>query len=1056
VPDTTGLNVAACLATPIRDLLLGGLVEPEHRPVTAAFIEFRGLDTLLAADGAERVTEDLDELIQVVQHATARHGVTFFETDISKDGGKIMLIAGAPATTGRDEEAMLRAARQIADAGCRIPIRIGVNSGRVFAGNFGPPYRRTYSVKGDAINTAARIMGKAELGEVMATEATLVRSRTAFEHEPRGPFTLKGKAQPLSAFAIGAPRAERRNRGTSALLVGRDAELAELGRALEAARAGRGTVVELIGEPGVGKSRLVDELLERGDDFRALEVACDEYDSSTPYLAVGRALRTVLGLDEHDSPDAVATRLHAQVEERVPELLAWLPLLAIPLDVEVASTPKVDQLEERFRRERLHSALDDLLVEFMPSRTIVVLDDVHWMDEASAEAIAHVVRHLEERPWLVLVTRREAPGGLALPMELPRISIHLELLPPESATALVDAVTDELPLPRHQVEALVAQAGGNPLFLRELVAAVRSGIDELPESVEALLAAQIDRLPTAARSVLRHAAVLGVTVPRDELDTILTQAGTELTPFLEDELEAFLEADGRDALRFRHALMRDAAYEGLPYRQRRQLHAWAGDAIVARAGDVELEAERLSLHFLHAQRYDDAWRFSRIAAERSVAKYANPEAAEFYRRALEASRRAPAVAAVEIAQAWEALGDIADRIGAYEEAGTAYRKARRTLRGEAVREARLLMREAWILEQSGRRPQALRALGRGLSALREIEGREAATQRGQLCVWYAFTRYRQGRHREAIRWCERAADEAGTAGSRETMAWAYMLLDAVSAEIGVPETIPYGRVALSIYEELGDLPKQASALVNLGARAYYEGRWDEVRELNDRARALYQQTGDTAALANSTFNIGELLTEQGRLEEAERYVREAQLIWRAAGSADVTLATSELGRIACRSGTPQDGLSLLRQARAEFEAAGAHADVRETDVRIAECHLALGEREAALEQLARSLAGIAAHGEIAAVRTPRLQRLRGQTLLQLGRLDDARHAFEDAVRAGGAQGADYEVALALAGLASLAELLGNGDATELNEHSTELLARLGVIDVPPFTAPVTA
>jgi class 3 adenylate cyclase/tetratricopeptide (TPR) repeat protein len=1054
VPDTTGLEIATCLPAPIRELLLGELVEPEHRPVTAAFIEFRGLDTLLAADGAERVTDDLDELIRVVQHATTRHGVTFFETDISKDGGKIMLIAGAPATTGRDEEAMLRAARQIVDAGCRIPIRIGVNSGRVFAGNFGPPYRRTYSVKGDAVNTAARIMGKAELGEFLATEATLVRSRTAFEHEPRGPFTLKGKAQPLSAFAVGNPQAERRDRGSLPPLIGRDAELAELDRALEAVRAGRGTIVELIGEPGVGKSRLVDELLERGDGFRVLEVACDEYDSSTPYLAVGRALRTVLDVGEHDSPADVAARLRDEVEQRALELLPWLPLLAIPLDVDVGSTPEVDQLEERFRRERLHGALDELLAELMPGPTIVVLDDVHCMDEASAEAVAHVARQLEGRPWLVLVTRREAPGGLALPEELPRVSIRLEMLPPESATALVDAVTEELPLPRHQVEALVAQAGGNPLFLRELVAAVRSGIDELPQSVEALLAAQIDRLPTAARSVLRHAAVLGVTVPRDELDTILTKAGTELTPFLEDELDSFLEADGPESLRFRHALMRDAAYEGLPYRQRRQLHAWAGDAIAASAGDVELEAERLSLHFFHAQRYDDAWRFSRVAAERAVAKYANVEAVDFYRRALESSRRATTAAGAEIAQAWEALGDITDRLGAYEEAGTAYRTARRTLGRDPVREARLLMREAWILEQLGRRVQALRTLGRGLTALRGVEGREAAVQRAELAVWYAWSRYRQGRHRDAIRWCERAIDEAQEVSSRETTAWAYMVLEAVEAEIGVPETIPYGRLALLIYEELGDLPKQASVLVNLGARAYYAGRWDEVRELNDRARALYRLTGDTAALADCSFNIGELLTTQGHLAEAEGYLREAQRVWKAAGSAYGALATSELGRIAYCSGRAEEGLELLEEARKEFERAGSDADVRETDVRLAECLVCAGEPDRALEVVAEVLAIVAASGEVAAVRMPRLERVRGYALLQLDRRDEAQLAFEETVRLGSEAGGEYELALALAGLARLAAHRGNGNAAQLEEESARLLEQLGVVGVPPLALPV--
>jgi tetratricopeptide (TPR) repeat protein len=471
---------------------------------------------------------------------------------------------------------------------------------------------------------------------------------------------------------------------------------------------------------------------------------------------------------------------------------------------------------------------------------------------------------------------------------------------------------------------------------------------------------------------------------------------------------------------------------------------------------VELEAERLSLHFFHAQRFDDAWRFSRIAAERAVAKYANVEAVDFYRRALESSRRATTAPGAEIAQAWEALGDITDRLGAYEEAGAAYRTARRTFGGDPIREARLLMREAWILEQLGRRVQALRTLGRGLTALRGVEGREASVQRAELAVWYAWSRYHQGRHRDAIRWCERAVEEAQEVSSRETMAWAYMILDIVGAEIGIPETIPYGRLALLTYEELGDLPKQASVLNNLGGRAYYEGRWDEAHELADRARALYRQTGDTAALADTTFNVGELLATQGHLAEAEGYVREAQRVWKAAGSAYAAHATSELGRIAYCSGRADEGLGLLEEARTEFGRAGSDADVREADVRIAECLVCAGEPGRALEVLADVLAAVASGGEVAAVRTPRLERVRGYALLQLDRTAEARRAFEEAVRLGGEAGGEYELALALAGLARLAGHSDNGDATELEDESAKLLERLGVVAVPPLALPVPA
>src|SRR3954468_23682362 len=203
-PDVRLIEPSAVLPPPIRTHLLSGTIEPEHRLITVAFVQFSGTDAMLEAEGPLALAAALDDVVRNVQHACADHDVTFFETDINRDGGKIMLTAGAPRSADHDEERMLRVARMVLDRAGRLPLRIGINRGHVFTGDFGPDFRRTVSVKGDAINLAARVMGKAAPGQVLATVEVVRRSQTLFRTTELPPFMVKGKSQPVRAAEIGA------------------------------------------------------------------------------------------------------------------------------------------------------------------------------------------------------------------------------------------------------------------------------------------------------------------------------------------------------------------------------------------------------------------------------------------------------------------------------------------------------------------------------------------------------------------------------------------------------------------------------------------------------------------------------------------------------------------------------------------------------------------------------------------------------------------------------------------------------------------------------------
>ena len=447
-----------------------------------------------------------------------------------------------------------------------------MNRGRVFAGEVGAPFRRTYTILGDTAALAARLMARAERGQVLVPAEVVSRSQTVFAGTPLPPFQVKGKAEPIEAIDLGPVLGVRTTTDRPRLpMVDRERELAVLSAALGPARAGFGTLAELIGEPGIGKSRLVEEVRAQAEDLSPVVTSCEQYESTTPYFPfrdlIGRLLDVPLGTDPVENSAALRRRL----EPLEPELVPWIPLLGLALDAPVESTPEVDDLQPAFRRVRLHGAVTTLLGSLLASPTMILFEDVHWMDEASAELLRHLALQLQGKPWFACTTRRPVAGGFSAAEgtpPVPAFTIRLDPLPDEDAMKLAVSAAPE-GLAGDELHAIAERAGGNPLFLQELVSARGTESEEpeeLPDTVEALIGARIDRLSAPDRTLLRWASVLGPSFASDVLELVLADdpsAASDSEAW--DRLTEFVERDPNvaGAYRFRHALFRDAAYEGL-------------------------------------------------------------------------------------------------------------------------------------------------------------------------------------------------------------------------------------------------------------------------------------------------------------------------------------------------------------------------------------------------------------------------------------------------------------------------------------------------------------
>ena len=561
------------------------------------------------------------------------------------------------------------------------------------------------------------------------------------------------------------------------------------------------------------------------------------------------------------------------LEAADPSLLPWLPLIVSAADADMESTPEVDQLADEFRRAKMHEAVVGFVRAIRTEPTLFVFEDAHVMDEASADLVVALTRDVrEDRPWLILVLARPGNGGFQ-PKDAAIDIADLQPLGPQATRKLVETVTDEDPLPGHVIDQLVERSQGNPQLALDLVHTARSASATLPDSVEAAATVRIDALTPHDRQLVRRVSVFGMLFHPRFVNEVVDD-GSAPDDAAWERLAEFFEPADSGFLRFRRAVIRDAAYAGLPFRTRRRLHLNVGLRWEREVADPDENGGLLSLHLSLGGEYDKAWRYARIAGERAAAIYANVEAARLYERAIDAGKR------------------VRGRPG-----GTARDVRKPRLGADPIRPIR--GREALVRRRAPSRRRS------GDPRQDDASPRVYGGVRGQLpaCARMAHaSEPHPCRCRRDPGACGRGGDPLPPRGDlvqrvgpilgsggldpggdpagrgdrrrrrlgqraqrpREHLAW-----------LGRPGADDEFRDALSIYERRGFLPGQAMVYLNLGASAYWEGRWTEAAELYQRALELHTRTANPIEAAFAAMNIAEVYLEQGKLSEAEALLRDA-------------------------------------------------------------------------------------------------------------------------------------------------------------------------------------
>ena len=1016
-------------------------LEGERKSVTVMFSDVSGFTAMSEKLDPEEVHAIMDRAFEVILNEVHRYEGTI--NQFLGDG--VMALFGAPIAHEDHAHRALCAAlaiqrelKPLADDvrrmhGVEFQMRMGINTGLVVVGAIGKDLRMDYTAVGDTTNLAARLLGLAKPGQIVVSRRTQHLRDGFFVFEDLGDFQVKGKAEPVRAYALvsemtGRTRLEvSRERGLTPL-VGRDRELGSLAGLYRRAAEGQGAIALLVGDPGVGKSRLLYEFLQQLDGAGALELetTCVSYGRSMAYRPIVEVLRRYVGLSDGISGEEIRRRVVQQLqllglegEERAILLAHFLGVTAPPEFLNRLSGPQL--------KERTLGVLRDVFLrasELAP--LILIVENIHWIDTASEEFLAHLAARLPgHRVLLVLTTR----PGYAAPWLAPPLAetITVEGLGAGDVRGMVRTLLAAKEISEQLFKILAEKSEGNPLYVEEILRQLREtdGIlvkdgearlsrpdVTVPATIHDIIAARVDRLAEPRKRTLQGASVVGrrfgvplvsrvLEVPRDETAGHLRDLhGLDFVFPSVPEPEPMYS--------FKHALTQDVVYAGVLERRRRLFHAAAGRGLEGLyAGRLDEVVELLAHHFGRSAEPEKAVDYTLLAAEKAQRRWANTEAVAYFEDALKRLETMPDT------------------------------DANRLRRIDAV------VKQSEIMFALGRHGEHVRAL-EGIHDL--VEAAADPPRRAAWCYWTGFLHSITGARPDiAIAYCREALAIADASGLEEIRAFAECCLTHVYSVSGdLREGLAAGKHALAMFEARGNVWWICRTLWGLMSVANGLGEWEPSLEYCRRALEYGQTVNDLRLKVVGWWRTGSTHVQRGDPEAGLRCCEEALALSPIPFDAAMVKAVKGYGLIKLERFDA--GMAALTEALEWLERSHLGHFRWLYGYWLVEGHLRRGERSRARALVEEILAA----GREESRRAEGVgERLLGESLT----LEDAAAAaihLETASMVLEEIGARNELAKALAARGEVLQATGDvAGARQMWERALAIFEELGTLDEPP-------
>lgn len=937
----------------------------ELRPAVALFLHFGDLDY----DNDEDAPAKLDAFVRWVQSVVARYDGSVLQLSIGDKGSYLQMTFGAPIAhdddAARAVSAALELRRRPAELSYIGDVQIGISTGRTRAGPYGGTTRRTYGVLGDEVNLAARLMQHAASGQVLVSQRIADATRHLFTWEALPAIHVKGKSDLIQVFTPAPSGAQRRLLALESShmlpLVGRESEMALIGQEIDRVQQGQGRIIAITGEAGMGKTRLVAEVvrLARARGFEVYSGECQSYGANSAYLVWHDIWRAFFGLDEREAASHQVWKLESELARMEPTFVLRMPLLGVALNLLIPDNDLTASLDPKLRKSSLETLLVDCLkarILQRPNQTsplLFVLEDCHWLDPLSydlLEALSHVLSNL---PVLILLAYRTAYSDSPDSGHAPRVvklpyctEICLGDFTATEAARLIEIKLAQLHgghshgagaptngVPPAVIERISRRAQGNPFYIEELLNYLHAQgadlrhdwmLDQMawPDSLHSLILSRIDQLSESQRITLKVASIIGRLFPFKWLWGVYPALGAlervvaDIEVLQELDLTPLESLEPEERYMFKHIITQEVAYESQPYATRAEFHEQLARFIEATYADtLDQYLDLLAYHYGQSNNVAKQKEYYRKAGAAAEAAYAPEAAIGYYQKAL---------ALVSTSEP----SKVADRLDVYEGLGR-------------------------MLTIRARYAEAIETF-KTMSSVADRAGDVLA----QAKAWYSLANAysQQGDHRAALDSATRAEAAAQYAGDHVQLAIALEIKGRSLFRLGDSEAaLALAERIIAITDKMGERRQLARGRNLLGAIHNILGHYRRAEEAFAKALVVAEEIRDRQQMMTVLNNLGVIASARGDYQTAINRYEEVLKVARAIGHRSSEMVVlSNLGASQVRFGEYEEAATNLHRAIAMAQEAGSDASA-DTYNFLAEAYLGLSRTDEALDAARHAL-----------------------------------------------------------------------------------------------------
>jgi len=916
-------------------------IEGERKLVTVLSADVAHFTSISEKLDPEDVHSTMDGCFKILMEDIHRYEGTV--NQFLGDG--IMAIFGAPVTHEDHAQRACHSALAIQMAligygervkeehGIDFNMRIGLNTGQVVVGSIGDDLRMDYTALGDTTNIAFLLQQIAKPGQIILSDRTHRIIKGYFHCERIGEEKLKQREKPVKYYELIHERMKRTRIDVEeeekilTRFVNREEDLTMMFDLFERVKKKEGQVICILGEAGEGKSRLIYEFKKRIDLTEAmfLESQCISYGKNIPYYPVVEILRKSLDISELDSQEDIRKNLEGRLKRLDEKLLGSVPILFRLLSLETETEPLIISDPEQAKEMTFEALRLLILSESQVKPIVIVIENLQWIDSTSEEFISYIVESIASFPvFLILTYRVGYTHSFASRSYLRQIS--LSRFSDRESKRIIQALIPDHRLPYDFIQLILDKAEGNPLYLEEIVKSLMerniilkdpTGYKlakdikeiEIPDTIQEIVLARVDRLEEHSKMTLQAASVIGreftlkLLARQEELERQLSRYMKELK-----HLELIQEKSLSPEIEymFKNAVTKDVIYSSLLLQHRKELHRKIAEAIERLYWEKKEEyLEMLAYHYLHSDAIDKSITYLIKAGEKAKSIYANNEAIEYFRKALDLMDQHKGSWDDYKKEAHQKLADLNDLVGDYPQAIHHYVEEMKFV-SSSIEKTESLRKIGVICEKKGDLAEALKFYEEAMDL---IAHREYPLEAGRIYMNIGWLHNRNGDYDRAMDFCNRA---------------------------------------LNIFRQEKSDYETALALNNLAVIHEFHGQWDLAERYNKESIQLIRKVGDQRKLGSFYISLGLLSWKKGSLKKSKNYFKKSLVLMEAIGNTlGIANSFSSLGKVYASEGNLNKAFSYLEKSLTMFQKMGTKSKLCQSCIALAEAYVKKGDLEKA-------------------------------------------------------------------------------------------------------------